>query len=143
VRILLDEDVAVQALDPLRHILRPHQVDHVKKIGWSKKKDVFVFADAARAGYDVLLTKNVGQMSVPEELAALKKAGIHHITYEQKGQGLDGLGRALGSIFAAMSGIVKALEAESGQRLVTINSVAGTRHQMTDPAVDPPPYWPR
>jgi len=38
VRLLLDEDVPVQLLGPLRHLLREHVVDHVQYLGWKGKK---------------------------------------------------------------------------------------------------------
>jgi hypothetical protein len=33
-RVLIDEDTAVQLLEPLRHLLRRHTVDHVALINW-------------------------------------------------------------------------------------------------------------
>ena len=139
----MDEDVAIQVIEPLRRVLQDHDVDHIKKIGWASKEDRYVFADARKKGYDVLVTKNIGQLSDPEECTALKRSGLHHVVYEQKDEGLEGLGKALGSIFAALPGIVRRLETESSQRLVRIVAVAGTRFEVTDPAVDPPTYWPR
>jgi hypothetical protein len=138
--VLLDEDVAVPLLLPLRHLLQGHHVDHVKKIGWTGKKDKFVFADAVTHGYDVLLTKNVNQLSDPDECSALKKAGIHHVIYDQ-GDGLDGLGRAMGAILAAMPGIVKYLDGRQEQALIRVHGIAGQRFTETDPATIP--YWPR
>ena len=32
-RVLIDEDTAVQLLAPLAHVLHKHRVDHVTKIG--------------------------------------------------------------------------------------------------------------
>lgn len=46
-RLLLDEDVPVQLLEPLRHLLPGHLVDHVQAIGWKGKKDLFLLTDAA------------------------------------------------------------------------------------------------
>jgi hypothetical protein len=37
-RVVLDEDVAVQVLVPLRHVLRSHQVDHVEDLNWKSKR---------------------------------------------------------------------------------------------------------
>ena len=38
-RLLVDEDTAVQVLEPLRHVLLGHQVDHVSGVSWKGKKD--------------------------------------------------------------------------------------------------------
>jgi hypothetical protein len=116
-RILLDEDVPIQALDLLDRVLTPHEVHHVTKIRWRGKLDPFLFVDAAKQGYDLLLTNDHGQLSDPRECDALKRAGIHHVRYDQ-GKGLRGLALAVAAILAAMPDIVKELEGESGQRLI-------------------------
>jgi hypothetical protein len=90
----------------------------------------------------VLVTKNVGQLSDPDECDSLKRSGLHHVTYEQRGERLEGLGRALGAIIAAMPSVMRTLQEAGGQRLVGIMSVQGTRFEMTDPVEQPPPYWP-
>ena len=33
-KLLLDEDVPVQLVEPLRRLLREHQVHHVQDLGW-------------------------------------------------------------------------------------------------------------
>jgi len=44
-RLLLDEDVPVQLLEPLRHLLFGHQVEHTDQLGWKGKKDRFLLPD--------------------------------------------------------------------------------------------------
>jgi hypothetical protein len=36
-RVLIDEDTAVQQLKPLRHLLSRHTLDHVALINWKGK----------------------------------------------------------------------------------------------------------
>lgn len=57
-RILIDEDTAVQLIEPLRHVLIGHEVAHVSGISWKGKKDRHVLPDAKNAGYQVLITKD-------------------------------------------------------------------------------------
>lgn len=38
-KLLLDEDVPKQLLEPLRHLLPNHEVDHVDDLGWKGKKE--------------------------------------------------------------------------------------------------------
>jgi hypothetical protein len=45
-RVLIDEDTAVQLREPLRQLLLGHHVDHVTTINWASKKDRNVLADA-------------------------------------------------------------------------------------------------
>jgi len=141
-RILLDEDVPIQALDLLDRVLEGHEVHHVERIRWKGKRDPFLFADAAAQGYDLLLTNDHGQLSDPRECDALKKARIHHVRYDQ-GKGLRGLALAVAAILAAMPGIVEELEGEGGQRLVRIVGLDPRRRrfEVVDPQKDPPPYW--
>jgi predicted nuclease of predicted toxin-antitoxin system len=55
-RILLDEDTPAQLADPLRRVLVGHDIDEIRAIGWSGKKDPQVLRDAGRAGYRVRRT---------------------------------------------------------------------------------------
>jgi hypothetical protein len=48
-RVLIDEDTAVQLLEPLRCVLPKHQVDHITAVNWQGRKDRPVLADAKRA----------------------------------------------------------------------------------------------
>jgi len=41
-RLLLDEDVPVQLVEPLRRMLPGHRVDHTAELGWKGKKDRFL-----------------------------------------------------------------------------------------------------
>lgn len=72
-RVLIDEDTAVQLLEPLRHLLRRHTVDHVALINWKGKKDRSVLADARNARYDVIITRDHNQLNDPAECDAIKK----------------------------------------------------------------------
>jgi hypothetical protein len=143
-RILLDEHVPLQALGLLDRVLAAHEVHHVERIRWKGKRDRFLFADAAAQGYDLLLTNDRGQLTDPHECDALKKAGIHHVRYDQ-GEGLRGLALAVAAILAAMPDIVQELEGESRQRLVRIIGLNPRRRrfEVVDPQKEPPSYWPR
>jgi hypothetical protein len=143
-RVLIDEDTAVQLLEPLRCVLPRHRVDHITEIKWQGKKDRPVLADAKRARYDVFLTKDHNQLADPGECDAIRKSGLHHITYSQRRPGTAGLGLALGAVIAAMPLVMEALELTAGQQLVHITGLDPTRRfAMTDPSINPPNYWPR
>ena len=142
VRLLLDEDVPVQLLEPLRRLLPGHKVDHVQGLGWKGKPDHFLLADAAARGYDVLVTNDSGQMDSPKECRDIRDSGIHHTRYRML-DGLDGLALAMGAVLAAIRPIVRELASVGAQRLVVVQGIApGKRHTTVDPAVDPPRYWP-
>ncbi|SRR6266566_1970403 len=143
-RILLDEDVPIQVLALLDRVLKPHEVHHVQRIRWKGKGDLFLFADAAARGYNVLLTNDHGQLSDPRECDAIKKAGFHHVRYDQR-PGLRGLALAVAAIVAAMPDLVEELENESAQRLVRIIGLdpRRKRFEIVDPQREPPAYWPR
>lgn len=143
-RLLVDENTAVQLLAPLRYVLPQHQVDHVTEVKWSGKKDVQLLLDAARKAYDVLLTKDGRQLEDPDETDSIKKAGIHHIRYSQKESGVGGLALAIGAIIAAMPFVMRELDAADGQRLVHIQGlspVPSQRFESNDPRQNPPRYW--
>lgn len=80
-KLLLDEDVSLQLVEPLRRLLRGHQVDHVQDLGWKGKKDRFLLPDASGKGYDALLTNDGAQLDSAEETRAIRDSGMHHIRY--------------------------------------------------------------
>jgi hypothetical protein len=143
-RLLLDEDVPVQLLQPLRHLLPGHQVDHTEQLGWKGKKDRLLLPDARRRRYDALLTNDSGQLSDDKECRAIRDSGLHHIRYRQDTRyGMDGLALAMAAVMAGIRQVVRELEDIDGQSLVEIQAIQpGKRHRTTDPSVDPPPYWP-
>jgi hypothetical protein len=144
-KLLLDEDVPLQLLEPLRRLLLEHQVDHVQELGWKGKKDRFLLPDATKRGYEALLTNDSAQLDSPVETRAIRDSGIHHIRYHQQTRhGLDGLALALAAVMAAIRPVVSELQTTAGQRLVEIQSLQRTRrHRTIDPRIDPPPYWGR
>ncbi len=144
-RILVDEDTAVQLIQPLRHLLPRHQVEHVSEVSWKGKKDRQVLPDAARAGYHVFITRDRSQLSDPRECDEIKKSGLHHVRYTQRQEGMRGLAVAIGSVIAALPLMMEELEEAEGQRLVRIASIEPRdRFRMIDPRRESPsPYWPR
>jgi PIN like domain len=142
-RVLIDEDTAVQLLEPLRHLLRKHKVDHIATIDWKGKKDRNVLPDARKAGYDVIITRDHNQLSDPAECDAIKRSALHHIRYSQRREGMIGLGLALESIIAAMPMVMDELEQADSQRLVHIVGLdPNRRYELIDPTTEPPNYWP-
>ena len=71
-RVLIDEDTAVQLLEPLQHLLPRHTVNHVGMIRSKGKKDRSVLNDA-RKGIYAFITRERNQFSDPAECAAIKK----------------------------------------------------------------------
>lgn len=143
-RLLLDEDVPVQLIEPLRRLLPGHQVDHVQQLGWKGKKDEFLLPDAARRGYEALLTNDSAQLDDVEESRAIRDSGLHHVRYPHNtSRGVDGLALAMAGVLAAIRPVLADLEEADGQRLVEIRAVqSGKRRQTVDPRINPPRYWP-
>jgi PIN like domain len=143
-RVLIDEDTAVQLLEPLRHLLPVHHVDHVTQINWSGKRDRLVLSDARNARYQVFITRDRSQLDDPRECDAIRKSGLHHVRYRQRRAGMRGLALALGAVIAAMPMVMDELAEASGQRLVHIAGLdPRNRYECIDPRREPPKYWPR
>ena len=144
-RVLIDEDTAVQLVEPLRRLLLRHEVIHLTELAWAVTKDRMVLSEARRAGYHVIITRDRGQLDDPAECDAIKESGLHHIRYGQRDKGVQGLALALGAVIAAMPLVMAELEAASGQLLVHIAGLDPRRRfEITDPRRQPPsPSWPR
>jgi hypothetical protein len=144
VKVLLDEDVPKQLLEPLRHLAAPHVVDHVDDLGWKGKKDHFLLPDAKGRGYDALLTNDSAQLDSVEESRAIRDSRMHHIRYHQDTRrGITGLAVAMASVMAAIRPILQELDEADSQLLVEIQAITHKRrHTTIDPRTDPPPYWP-
>jgi hypothetical protein len=143
VKVLLDENVPIQVLAVLERVARDHEFHHVDQIEWKSKKDKFLLADAAAKGYQAIVTNDISQLNDPSETQAIRQSQMHHIRFEQD-EGIVGYAHAVGSIIAAMPGVMQELAAADGQRLVRITKLERRRrHTTTDPSVDPPTYWGR
>jgi hypothetical protein len=142
-RVLIDEDTAVQVMGPLRHVLLGHQVTHVSEVSWKGKKDRQVLPDAKKAGYHVLITRDRAQLNDPRECDAIKKSGLHHVRYTQRHDGMRGLALAVGALIAAMPMVMEKLAEADGQRLVKVTSIDPRgRFDLTNPRREPPSsYW--
>jgi PIN like domain len=133
-RIVIDEDTAVELLDPLRHVLLGHDIVHFSELSWKGKKDLRVLPDAKKAGFDVIITRDRAQFNDPRECDAIKKSGLHHVRYARRQEGARGLALAVGAIIASMPMIIRELEIVSSQRLVLIAAIDPRRRfDITDP----------
>jgi hypothetical protein len=147
VRLLLDEDVPVQFVGPLPHLLKGHEVTHVNDLRWKRKKDRYLLPDAARRGFHAILTNDLGQLDDPDECQKIRISRLHHIRYHQRttgrSGGLNGLALAMAAVFAAIRAIMEELDAASGQRLVEVKQLSPHRvgFELIDPQITPPPYW--
>jgi hypothetical protein len=144
-RVLVDEGMPVQVLEPLR-LNKGHSFDHVEEIRWKGKKDVSLFRDAASRGYEAILTLDVAQLESIEESGALRKSKLHHIAIQQgrTAQGVRGMARVIASVVAAMPYVLDELDIAKGQRVVQLSLLkAARRHEVFDPQIDAArfPYW--
>jgi hypothetical protein len=145
-RLLLDEGMPVQLLEPLR-LNSPHQVQHVDELRWKGKQDANLFRDTATRGFDALVVLDVDQLADPDLCRALKASGLHHISLRQgrRVKGKTGVARVIASLVVAMPYILANLETIAEQRLVEVTLLAtGARHETLDPRRERQrfPYWP-
>jgi hypothetical protein len=145
VRVLVDEGVPVQVLEPLRRN-RGHEFEHVAEMGWDGRKDQQLFATAARRGFEALVAVDVDQLVEAGEWRALKKSGLHHISLRQGRtvKGATGVARVLASLIVAMPYVLADLAGVDSQRIVEVSLLsAAARHESFDPRREARryPYW--
>lgn len=144
-RVLVDEGMPVQMLDPLR-LNRGHRFEHVNDLRWKGKKDTSLFRDAASRGFEAILTLDVAQLESAEESRALRRSKLHHIGIQQgrSAQGIRGMARVIASVLAAMPYVLDDLVGADGQRIVELSLLkASRRHDVFDPKIETTrfPYW--
>ena len=143
-KILLDEDVPEPLAQALAKIIPPHEVHSVASLQWNSKKDQFLFADARRRKFDVLITVDRRQLLDPAYCKQLQATGLHHVLFTQSVQGVKSMAFAMAAVFAAIHEVMSTLEDADGQRLIAVTAIApGSRITVVDPRLDPPTYWPR
>jgi predicted nuclease of predicted toxin-antitoxin system len=145
VRLVVDEGVPVQVLEPLRRN-KGHQFAHVTDLGWDGQKDQPLFAAAAQRGFDAIVALDVDQLFEPAEWRALRRSRLHHISLRQGRtvRGRTGVARVLASLIVAMPYVLADLATTDGQRIVEVALLAATaRHELFDPRRERQryPYW--
>ncbi|GGL07328.1 PIN-like domain-containing protein [Planomonospora parontospora] len=145
-RLLLDENVPKPLRDVLSAFIVNHQVVHLLDLpGWSGTRDETLYPRAATEGFHAVLTNDGRQMQRHREVAVIASSGLHRIEYPHKHGGLVGMGIAVATITAGLPLALALLDKADGQRLITLRGVdptPGSRLGVTDPAVDPPKFWP-
>jgi hypothetical protein len=144
-RVLVDEGMPVQVVEPLR-LNKGHAFDHVDDLRWKGKKDASLFNDAAAKGYDIVLTLDLAQLDSAEESRALRRSGLHHVAIAQgrSAQGIRGMARVIASVIVSMPYVLADLRDAPGQRIVELSLLTGARrHVVHDPVVESHrfPYW--
>ncbi len=144
-RVLVDEPMPVQVLEPLR-LNKGHGFDHVDDLHWKGKEDVSLFRDAGSKGYQAILTLDVTQLESVNESRALRRSKLHHIGIQQgrSAQGIRGMARVIASVVAVMPYVLDDLGEAEGQRVVELSLLSATRrHAVFDPQAEAArfPYW--
>jgi hypothetical protein len=143
VKILVDEQTPVLYVKLLEFACPGHEVKHVDEMRWKGKPDKHLLPDAAKRGFDVILTNDHNQLSDPVEVKAIKRSKLHHVRYAIP-VGPHGLSRALASVAAAMPTVMDHLAVVTSQRVVKIKPIPGKptdRFEMVDPNSGVLPYW--
>lgn len=145
-RLLLDEGLPIQLLEPLR-LNRPHDFEHVQGLEWKGKLDPFLFPDAAGRGFEAIVTLDVDQLTDPDLCKSLRSSGLHHLSLRQgrRVKGKTGVARVIASLVVALPYAIPDLESAPGQRIVEVALLgAEARHETFDPQRERHryPYWP-
>lgn len=137
-KILLDENVPSLVLESLERVLIGHTVEHVDSLKWKSKKDRFLLPDAAARGFQMFVTKDTGQLSDPAETRAVKKSGMHWVSFRQR-DGRVALGLAMGAVIAGVPPLVDELDGRA-QTVARIRSLASSARWEIVP-VNELSYW--
>ena len=144
-RVLIDEGVPWQVLEPLRRN-KDHEFEHVAKSRFQRREDRFLFGDAVSRGFDVIIVLDVHQLLEPTEWRALRASSVHHVSLRQGRtvRGQTGVARVIAPLVVAMPYVLRDLQDADSQRMVEIELLAATaRHTAFDPRRERKryPYW--
>ena len=130
--VLLDENIPAPALASLR-VLTPHVFEHVNDRSWAGTADPTLFANAGRAGFDVIVALDRRQLYNADEWQALKRARLHHVSIRQTRttQGARGSLRLMASLLLAMPHVLDDLAARDGGCVVEVRLLDDrSRHEL-------------
>lgn len=143
-KILLDENVPVQLIEPLKWLLRGHRISHANET-WKGIKDEQLYDKARRSGYELVITVDGNQLLNDRICKAIHRSGVHCAFLDVGRSSLDDLAAASAALVHCARDITNLLEDAEGQRIITIQRL-GERSLFTvyDPRKEAPsPYWPR
>jgi hypothetical protein len=94
VRFYLDECLSPKVLDPLRAVFGSHVFLDYMSEGLKGLKDVPLFSEMSARDVDVFITVDRAQLTIPEEVTAIKAGGCHWVGLKQAtGGGVSRLAR--------------------------------------------------
>lgn len=130
---MVDEQLPVQLLPPLL-VCKGHEFVHVDSLKWKSKEDKHLFRDAAKKGFEAIITADKSQLYEREEIRALRASGLHYVGLKQgrKAKGVAGAARRIASLVAAMPYVASELEVAKEPMIVEISMLsAKSRHAST------------
>lgn len=93
-RFYLDECLSPRVLDPVRAVFTAHEFKDYQSETLTGMKDVPLFAEVSRRGFDAFITVDRAQLANPAELAAIKSGTCHWIGFAHaSGQGVSLIAR--------------------------------------------------
>lgn len=143
-KILLDEQIPQFFRTVIANLLPNDQVDHVGDLNWKSKKDTVLLADAQQRGYEMFVTNDLRQLEDPDETKAIKRSGLHHLTYHRRGKGLQAQANSLAVLVACLPAVMEYVDQSRDQRLFCAKGIDAShsrRVDVVDPKRNPPRYW--
>ncbi|MER7213235.1 hypothetical protein ABT340_39745 [Streptosporangium sp. NPDC000239] len=143
-RILLDENVPRQLVDPLSWLLPLHVIDQVNQ-RFKGIKDEQLYGKAKRKNYELIISVDSNQLYDEKICKAIQRSGLHAVFVETGNSSLKSLAAAAGALIHSIRDIVVRLEKVDVQHVTIIPMLRGDpRYDFHDPRHSAPsPIWPR
>lgn len=143
-RILLDENVPRQLVDPLSWLLPVHVIHQVNR-RFKGIKDEQLYDKAKRKNYELIISADGNQLYDERICKAIQRSGLHAAFVETGSSNLKSLAAAAGALIHSIRDIVAKLEKVEVQHVIVIHMLRGDpRYDFHNPRRDPPsPLWPR
>lgn len=109
-KFLIDENVNVAVVDPLRVTFIGHSFTTVREQRWLGLKDTPLFEAMSAERFDVLVTRDRDQLTDPSERTALRDHGLHWVGVKPpKFPGIKGLALETAALVAGLPYVLEGL----------------------------------
>lgn len=130
-KYFFDENLHVQIPSIMEALAPSHSFSNARMERLAGYDDVDLIPEVASRGFDALVTNDIRQMMVPEEILAIRQSGMHWISVAKASiPGLHGLSAVTATLVAAMPHLLDIHDENSSAQRIKLMGRGRERQQI-------------